>query len=268
MNMNALLIIDPQNDFCNPGDKTGHGKGALYVPNADQDMIRLSWFINANINKIDHIVVTLDFHHYNDISHPNFWTDKSGKHPEPFTKITFQDVIEEKWLPSFEPQKVKEYLQKLENQNKYAHIIWPEHCLIGSDGAAIFKPVLESINNWSKNDNYFQPIFKGMYPFSEHFGAFASQVVYDDVEETKINYQLLDELGSFETIYLAGEAKSHCVASTLEQLINFAPTLVSRLVILEDAMSDVVGFENAANSIYEQAKKLGAKFQKTEDLIN
>ena len=25
--MNALLIIDPQNDFCNPGDKYGKDKG-------------------------------------------------------------------------------------------------------------------------------------------------------------------------------------------------------------------------------------------------
>lgn len=265
--MNALLIIDPQNDFCFPGDKNGEGKGALYVPGADQDMIRLSWFIKSNVEKINHIIVTLDQHHYNDISHPGFWKNKNGLNPEPFTQITLQDVLEEKWLPIYELERVKLYLEKLEKNNKFKHTIWPPHCLIGSEGAAIYRPVMDAILYWSKNENYFQPIFKGIYPFSEHFGAFAAEVIFDDVEQTKINYELLDELGQFNAIFIAGEARSHCVASTLEQIITYTPTLLEKIIILEDAMSDVPGFENAANHIYQKALELGAQIKKTEDYL-
>ena len=40
MGKNCLLIIDPQNDFC---DK----KGSLFVPGADKDIKRLSKFIET-----------------------------------------------------------------------------------------------------------------------------------------------------------------------------------------------------------------------------
>ena len=35
-----LLIIDPQNDFCSPD------KGSLFVPGADQDMLRLATMVD------------------------------------------------------------------------------------------------------------------------------------------------------------------------------------------------------------------------------
>jgi len=264
--MNILLIIDPQNDFCNPGDENGNNKGSLYVPNAEEDMGRLAWFILSNIENINHIAVTLDSHYINDISHPNFWTDKDGNRPEAFTQISLEDIIAKKWMPLFSPERVKDYFEKLEKQNEYPHTIWPEHCLLGSEGAAIYRPVLDAISQWSRRGKFYQPIMKGQYPFSEHFGAFAAQVSFDDVPETKINTALIDELGQFETIYLAGQAKSHCVANTVKQLIDYAPGLVQKLTILEDTMSDVEGFENFAEKIYQKAEELGAKIMKTSEI--
>ncbi len=266
--MNILLIIDPQNDFCKPANENGHGQGSLYVPNAEKDMKRLAFWILANSEKLDHIVVTLDNHYINDISHPYFWEDENGKNPEPFTNISLKDVEENKWRPIFVPERAKEYLKKLEQQNEYSHVIWPVHCLVGSEGAAIYKPLFDSINQWSKQGKFFQPVIKGEYPFAEHFGAFAAQVIFDDVPDTKLNDALIDELGQFENIYIAGEAKSHCVANTIKQLIYFAPGLISKLKILEDTMSNVTGFENIADDIYSQAKQLGAKFITTAQMID
>ena len=58
-----LMIIDPQQDFCNPD-------GALSVPGAEGDMKRLAEFIRKAGRKIYDIHCTLDTHHYFDISHP------------------------------------------------------------------------------------------------------------------------------------------------------------------------------------------------------
>lgn len=264
--MNILLIIDPQNDFCYPGNEKGIGKGALYVPGAEEDMGRLAWFIHSNMENINHIAVTLDNHYVNDISHQNFWTDKDGNKPEPFTQITLDDIKSKKWMPLFLPDRVEEYFEKLEKQNEYPHTIWPNHCLLGSEGAAIYKPIFDAISLWSKQGKFFQPIIKGQYPFSEHFGAFAAQVSFDDVPETMVNTNFIDELGQFNTIFLAGEAKSHCVANTVKQLIDYAPGLVQKLVILKDTMSDVTGFENFAENIYKKAMELGAKTMNTNDV--
>ncbi len=265
--MNTLLIIDPQNDFCNPGDKNENNKGSLYVPGAENDMRRLSDWIIANTEMIDLITVTLDSHYLNDIAHPNFWENQNGDNPAPFTQITLKDVKDKKWLPIFSYQRVLEYLEKLEKQGEYPHVIWPTHCLTGSEGAAIYAPVFEALTHWSEQGNFFQPVSKGAYPFSEHFGAFAAQVQFDDAPETRINTVLLNQLSKFENIYVAGEAKSHCVANSIKQIIDFAPEIVEKLIILEDTMSNVPGFENIADPIYEKAKKMGAKFSNTNTLI-
>mgnify|MGYP003665380095 CR=1 FL=1 len=75
-----LLIIDPQNDFCNPN-------GSLYVPGADEDVKRLAGLVHRMKDKIDDIHVTLDSHRKVDIAHPIWWKDASGAHPGPVAGI-------------------------------------------------------------------------------------------------------------------------------------------------------------------------------------
>ena len=53
MKKNALLIIDPQNSFCNPGDAQGNSRGSLYVEGASEDMKRLASWIDSNNKAID-----------------------------------------------------------------------------------------------------------------------------------------------------------------------------------------------------------------------
>ena len=66
-----LLVIDPQNDFCDPN-------GSLFVPGADEDMKRLGGFIERVKDKLNDIHVTLDCHRKVDIAHPIWWRDSSG----------------------------------------------------------------------------------------------------------------------------------------------------------------------------------------------
>ncbi len=264
---NALLIIDPQNDFCNPGNEAQENRGALYVENAEKDMQRLAKWIDKNSKNINYIGITTDNHQLNDISHPNFWVDKNGNHPAPFTQITALEAETGKWNACFKPQLCLEYLKKLEAQGEYAHIIWPPHCLSGSEGAAIFKPIMNAVVKWAAQGNFYEIISKGSYPFTEHFGAFRAQIPYEDQKETQLNVLLLNKLSTFDNIYISGEAKSHCVANSLKQMLEEAPELAEKIIILEDTMSDVTGFETQALPIFKKAETMGVKFTTTNKVV-
>ena len=266
MKKNALLIIDPQNDFCNPGDISGKNRGSLYVAGAEKDMDILAVWINKNSEAIDFIGVTIDSHQPNDISHPSFWMDKDGNFPAPFTLINYNDVEEGKWTPRFDPQRSLKYLHDLEFQGEYPHVIWPMHCLVGSSGAAIYQPLMDAIVKWTVKGKFYQIVAKGTFPFTEHFGAFRAQVPDPERPETQLNQGLIKTLETYQNIYLAGEAKSHCVANSLKQVMDESPDLASKFIVLEDAMSNVSGFETLADPIYNKAKQLGVQFGSTEKI--
>ena len=75
-----------------------------------------------------------------------FWKDANGAAPAPFTPIAHADVVSGKWVPADEALKeyAEEYTRQLEaSSGKFQHIIWPEHCLIGSPGHCVVPPVLD-----------------------------------------------------------------------------------------------------------------------------
>lgn len=251
---NAFLIIDTQYDFCHPN-------GALFVPGAEQDVDRMAGLIREHTDRIDHIVVTLDTHHLLDIAHPLFWKNAQGDHPAPFTRITADDVERGHWVPQFSPDKARQYVRDLEADGQFAHVIWPEHCLIGSRGAALHDTLLDALIHWSRaRERDYVAVPKGLYPLTEHFGIFQAQVPDPVVPATQLNTALIADLDRFDTVYLMGEAKSHCVANSLKQLLDFAPALVPKLVVVTDCMSDVTGMGHLADSIYHQARARNVRF--------
>lgn len=258
---NALLIIDAQYDFCNPN-------GALFVSGADADMDRLCDFIKRNQGELDHICVTLDSHPVNDISHPSFWQDKDGNFPPPFTQIALADVQAGKWTPRFYPQEAIKYLTELEAQGQFPHFIWPEHCLMGSKGASLDDKLLEALRQWTRSGKWYQAVTKGTYPLTEHFGIFMAQIPVPDRPETQLNQSLINTLESYQNVYLAGEAKSHCVATSLKQAMDYAPALASKMIVIDDCMSDVTGLAHLGTPIYEEAKKRGIRFTTSKETIS
>jgi nicotinamidase/pyrazinamidase len=247
-----LLIIDMQNDFCKP-------EGALYVNGAESDVARLVRFLTEHSDDVGHIIMTQDNHHVTDISHPVFWEDTNGDPPPPFTIISSEDVLTGVWKPRFEAGKAVEYIRNLERQGEFPHTIWPEHCIIGSTGAAITDEIMEPVKAWARKGRYYDLVIKGTNPLTEHFGALMANVPDENSPETQLNTGLVDKLRTFDEIIVAGEAKSHCVATTVKQMLTIENT-GKKLVILEDCMSDVTGFETLALPIYENARINGAKF--------
>lgn len=252
-----LLIIDMQYDFCSP-------EGALYVPGSEKDVARMAQFISENESEINHIIFTQDNHNVVDISHPVFWEDKKGNMPKPFTEISLKKILGGLYQPRFQKGKAVEYIRKLEKQGEFPHTIWPEHCLIGSRGAAIVDEVLEPAKKWSRKGNYYEVVIKGTNPMTEHFGALKANVPITGCPETQLNTSLVDTLMHATKIYIGGEAKSHCVATTIRQMLHIGG-ISKKIHILEDCMSDVTGFEKIALPIYEKARAEGAKFVRSTD---
>lgn len=258
---NALLIIDAQYDFCNP-------KGALFVKGSVEDNQRLASFILNNIDEIDFMAATLDSHHLNDIAHPSFWKDKNGNNPPAFTVISAKDVRDGNWIPRFYPPQVAlNYLDELEKQGEFPHVIWPTHCLIGSKGHSIDDVVFDAIKAYQYKGKTCQFVTKGTHPLTEHFGAFRAQVPIKGEPSTGVNLDLMKRIAEYENVYLAGQAKSHCVANTLKQALEITPELAKKFIILEDCMSSVEGgptqgvtFEQLAQPIYDNAKNAGVRF--------
>jgi nicotinamidase/pyrazinamidase len=261
-----LLLIDPQNDFCAPAAMGP----ALGVPGADADMHRIAAVLNHVRDPFfDATHVSLDSHHPLDIAHPGWWTDITGNAPTPFTVISTEDLRTGRWLAR-DPDQQRwslQYVETLEARGKHALIVWPEHCLIGSWGHLIHEELAEALNNWARRNlrqvNY---VFKGMNPRTEHYSALSAEVPVAEDEHTLFNKQLLAQLDPAEEIWVAGEALSHCVASTVRDLVHERPDLAPRLWLVTDAMSPVTGFAKQGAEFLSEMHALGAHLTKIGDM--
>jgi len=248
-----LLIIDPQNDFCDPS-------GSLFVPGADEDAKRLSNFIRRMKDKIYDIHVTLDSHHLVDIAHPIFWKNSEGKNPDPFTIITSKEIQNGTWGPTNPAFKeyVKSYIESLEANGRYPLCIWPPHCLIGSWGNNVVDPVYNAITEWENDFNMIDYVTKGSNYKTEHYSAVKSDVPDPEDPSTHLNVPLIQTLEEADIIVISGQALSHCVANTVTDIAdNFGEDNIKKFVLLKDTCSNVPGFENLGDSFVKDMSARG-----------
>jgi nicotinamidase/pyrazinamidase len=261
-----LLIIDPQNDFCDPTT------GSLYVPGAEADMTRLSRMVDRLLPKLADIHVTLDSHHMVDIAHPVFWKNGNGENPAPFSQITAEDVRKGSWtttLPGAR-ERALAYLDALEETGRYPHVIWPPHCLIGSAGHGVYSPLLDALTRWeTERFGVVDYVTKGSNLWTEHFSAVQAEVPDPTDPGTQVNTRLIDTLEEADVILLAGEAGSHCLANTVRDIAtNFSnPEYVKKMVFLSDATSPVTGFESFQKDFIRDMTALGMKTSTTETVL-
>lgn len=230
-----LLIIDPQNDFCDP-------KGALYVQNAHEDIHRLAKLVTRIGDKLNDIHVTLDSHHFVDIAHPIFWINSQGKHPDVFTVISLDDVKNGVWRttePAYQTRGL-EYVSSLEANGRYPLIIWPPHCLIGSWGYGVHPELYASLLDWEKSFAMVDYVTKGSNFLTEHYSAVQADVPDPGDPGTQLNWTLIETLQKADMILLAGEARDFCLANTVNDIAdNFGEDNIKKMILLTDATSDV-----------------------------
>lgn len=262
-----LFLIDYQNDFM---DATG---AALPVPGARADAKRLADFIVKFAKQFDSLYLTQDSHHINDISHPSWWKTKDGKFISPFTTILPEDIANGTYVPQFNPRMSIDYVNALSAQGEFPHFIWPEHCIVGSWGHGFQEDISKATAEFERQTGrWVNIITKGSNPFTEHFGAFRANIPQANDSSTQLNQTFLQQLNDADEFYFTGEARSHCVATSLRQLCDEVPDLLPKMIILTDGMSDVPGlsqeFYDRVDAIYARAKSMGARFAKTTDFVN
>ncbi|MCE5201522.1 MAG: isochorismatase family protein [Synergistaceae bacterium] len=259
-----FLIIDPQNDFCDP-------RGSLFVPGAEDDSIRLARTIKRLRNKIDNIHVTLDTHHWVDIAHPIFWIDQNGRHPEPFTIITEEDLKNRVWRttnPDYIYRAVS-YTENLEKNNRYSLCVWPPHCLIGSWGHNIVDPVYDALLEWENDFKIVDYIVKGANIWTEHYSAVKADVEDPDDLGTGLNIKLIKALENADVIAVSGQALSHCVANSIRDIAdNFNnKDSIRKIVLLTDTTSSVEGFEILGKNFIDEMTARGMQICKADDFM-
>jgi len=258
-----LLIIDPQNDFCNP-------KGSLFVPGADEDMNRLTKFISDKKDKLDDIHVTLDSHHLVDIAHPIFWVDSSGSHPTPFTIITDIEIENGTWRTT-NPQyldRVTEYVKTLLSNGRYPLCIWPPHCLIGSWGYSVCVSIYEALGKWEQDFAMVDYVTKGSNFWTEHYSAVQADVPDPEDPGTQLNQGLIKTLQDADMLLLAGEARSHCLANTVRDIAdNFGEDNIKKMYLLEDCTSDVPGFVQMGEDFIKDMTTRGMNITDTKSIL-
>ena len=272
-----LLVIDPQNDFCDlppeslPIDAaTGRARmPALPVPGAHADMLRLAQLIERGREGIAAITVTLDSHHRYHVAHPTFWLAGDGGPVTPFTEITAADVRASRFLPRDPRAKERAlaYLDALETAGRYKLMVWPVHCEIGTWGHNVHDAVRTAYNRWEDAAlGVVAKVAKGSNPWTEHYSAVMAEVPDAGEPDTQENRKLLDSLKDSDRVYIAGEAGSHCVKSTVEHIAERFGADASKLVLITDCMSPVQGFEAQQAAFFERMRAAGVGFAQASDV--
>jgi len=253
-----LLIIDPQNDFMD------QPQAALPVPGADADMRRLAAFVDVAGARIDEIVVTLDSHAGVGIERTTFWCDADGAPLPPFTAITAADLQAGRFRPRDASctQEVLAYLQALEATGERTLIAWPVHCVLGSWGHNIQLPLADAINRWEvAKGRACERVVKGLNPMTEQYSAFRADVPRGDDPRTQLNTPLMARLAvGDELLVVAGEALSHCVAASGQDMMaQWNEGRLRNTVFLTDCMSPVAGFEAEGQVFVAELRTRGVR---------
>jgi nicotinamidase-related amidase len=283
----CLLAIDVQNTFCIPefelfvGGRSGRG--------AIDDNGNLCEFIYRNLGQITEIAPTMDTHRAMQIFHPIFWVNQAGEHPIPTaTMITLDDVKTGAWnvnpavaysLGNYESLQshALHYTQQLTDNGKYPLTVWAYHSMLGGIGHALVSAVEEAmffhcIARGSQTN--FE--IKGDNSLTENYSVLRPEVMngVDGVAIAHKNSRLIQKLLNFDAVVIAGQAKSHCVAWTIADLLTeiqaVDPSLAKKVYLLEDCTSPVVvpgviDFSDQADQAFEQFAEAGMHLVKSTD---
>jgi nicotinamidase-related amidase len=275
----CLVAVDVQNTFCLPGFELfvagRSGTGAV------DDNRRLCEFIYRHLDAITQIVPTLDTHSPLQIFHAVFLVDDEGRHPDPYTLVGADEVERGIWRANPAAARAlgldEDYLQRhllhytrtLEQGGKYRLTVWPYHALLGGIGHALVPAVEEAI--------FFHAIarraqpdvqVKGSEPLTEHYSMLGPEVT-EDHEGRRLgarNEPLVEKLLEYDAVLIAGQAKSHCVAWTIDDLLTGIAArdraLAEKVYMLEDCTSPVVvpgvvDYTDEADAAFERFAEAG-----------
>jgi nicotinamidase-related amidase len=275
----CLVAVDVQNTFCVPGFELfvrgRSGTGAV------DDNRRLCEFVYRNLGSITCIVPTLDTHTPLQIFHALFLIDDEGRRPEPYTLVSAEDVERGVWKADpdsaqalgfdadYLQEHLRHYTRALEEGGKYNLTVWPYHALLGGIGHALVSAVEEAVFFHSIARRV-RPDFhvKGNEPLTEHYSLLGPEVLEDHDGRAigSRNELLIEQLLDYDAVLIAGQAKSHCVAWTIDDLLTGIAardrSLAEKVYLLEDCSSPVVvpgvvDYSDEADAAFERFAAAG-----------
>ena len=285
----GLLIVDAQNTFCIPdfelyvGGRSGTG--------AVDDSHRLCTFLYRNLHRITRVIPTLDTHQAMQIFHAIYLIDGDGRHPDPYTLISVEDIELGRW--KFNPEVARglgidleygqrhllNYTRRLQASGKYDLTVWPYHSMLGGIGHALVSAIEEAIF-FHSIARYSQPDFhvKGNNPLTEHYSVLGPEVTVgpDGQPIAGKDQGLVEALFEFDAVIIAGQAKSHCVAWTIDDLLQGVlerdRTLASKVYLLEDCTTpvvipDIVDYTRDADAAFRRFAAAGMHVVRSVDPI-
>ena len=271
----CLLAVDVQNTFCIPefelfvGGRSGTG--------AVDDNRRLCEFLYRNLGTITQIFPSLDTHHAMQVFHAIWLVDEEGNHPEPYTLVSPEDVAAGRWRMNeavaeaigidsdYARRHLEHYTRALADGGKYNLTIWPYHAMLGGIGHALVSAVEEAVF-FHGVARYSRPAFqvKGDNPLTEHYSMLGPEVTEGPDGDVLggTNTALIEKLLEFDAVVVAGQAKSHCIAWTIDDLLEHARDLAEHTYLLEDCTSPVVvpgavDYTDEADAAFERYAKAG-----------
>jgi nicotinamidase-related amidase len=284
----ALLAVDVQNTFCIPGFELfvagRSGTGAV------DDNRRLCEFLYRNLGEITQIFPSLDTHRAMQVFHAIWLVDENGTHPGPYTLVSAEDVEVGRWRVNasvaqalgidldYAERHLAHYTRQLAEGGKYDLTIWPYHAMLGGIGHALVSAVEEAIF-FHGVARYSNPAFqvKGDNPLTEHYSMLGPEVTEgpdgDPIDEK--NTELIDRLLTFDAVVVAGQAKSHCLAWTIDDLLEDeqrGERLAERTYLLEDCTSPVVvpgvvDYTDEADAAFDRYAAAGMHVVRSTDPI-
>lgn len=276
-----LLLIDVQKDFCFP-------EGSLYVAGrsgtgAIDDSRRIAELVYRNLGVITDITTTLDTHLAYQIFFPSFWLDQADAPLTAHRVITADQIAAgevrphpaiAKWLCGgnypWLCKQVQHYARELERAGKYQLYLWPPHCLLGSDGHALAGVIHEArlFHAFARTAQSNVEV-KGGNPLTENYSVLRPEVLsrFDGAALAQRNTQFLHTLLAADAVVIAGQAASHCVKSTIDDLLTEIaaqdPALARKVYLVTDCMSAVTvpdGRGGLAADFTDQAEQALARF--------
>lgn len=285
----CLVAVDVQNTFCIPefelyvGGRSGTG--------AVDDNRRLCEFVYRNLGTLTQIAPTMDTHAAMQIFHALYLVNDRGEHPAPFTLVSVEDIQKGKWKfnPAVAPslgisanygqRHLLYYAQKLRESGKYDLTIWPYHAMLGGIGHALV-PALEQAVFFHGVARSSQADFtvKGDKPLTEHYSVLGPEVLEgpDGRPLAQKSDKIFRKLEQFDAVVIAGQAKSHCVAWTIDDLLTDIlvqdEKLAEKVYLLEDCTSPVVvpgaiDYTDQADAAFERFARAGMHIVRSTDPI-
>jgi nicotinamidase-related amidase len=295
----CLMIIDAQNSFCLPefelfvGGRSGRG--------AIDDNVRLAQFIYRNLSVLTNIAPTMDTHLFLQIFLPHCWVDDKGNHPVPNgTMLTYKSgsIVDQFTSTVYKANPAvaaaltngnysalsnhfNYYVKTMTENGKYALTVWDYHTMLGTIGHPLVAGLFEAIffHAAARHAQYI-PQIKGGSPYTENYSIFAPEILVGadgrPLPSVQKNTAFLEALYKFDAIVIAGQAKSHCVAWTIQHLLDEInakdPTLAKKVYLLGDCTSPVVipgviDFTDQADAAFKRFADAGMNVVSSTDAI-